>query len=70
MPRVAIYILELLIENSKMSVAPTFSNSSIILEDSFLDTNADTATAEFKNSMCAMKIKKGLERQSEGEYAR
>ena len=38
------YILELLIVKRRISVAPTFSSRSIIFEDSFLSTSADTAT--------------------------
>jgi len=39
------YILELLIWKSNMSVAPVSSNESIMAEESFFLTSADTATA-------------------------
>lgn len=40
-----LYIRELLMAKSRISVAPHFSSSSMIRDDSFLRTNADTATA-------------------------
>lgn len=40
------YILEFEMLNNKISVAPACSNLSIITDDSFATTNADTANAK------------------------
>lgn len=42
------YIRELLIANNKISVAPIFSNWSMIKDESLTLTNAETATAKNK----------------------